>query len=309
MNTFYTHPRQLPDVRVAVAMGYFDGVHRGHQAIIAKLASVARDTDACPVALFFSPHPRAVVHPPAPLHITPLEKKAELLLQAGAEKLVCVPFTRELSQLTADEFLEQFFLEGGAEVTAFCVGENWMFGRGNHGDALYLRKWAEQHGIRACIVPPVCHEGSLVSSTRIRESIQRGDMKSAREMLGRNYAIQGIVQHGNSLGGTVLSCPTANLVEPDYETPAFGVYAATARWDAVPEGADAIVYVGDAPTIRTSEQPQVVIELHILEADVNLYDKNITVEFREFLRPSMKFATPEALAKQIQIDISRVKHE
>lgn len=296
----------LPGVtRIAVAMGVFDGVHLGHQAIIRSLVEAAARTNAVPVALFFNPHPRAVVFPPAPLCLTGLEHKASLLLACGARRLVCMNFTREMSRLAPHEFLDNYFHVPGLTVTVFCVGDNWRFGKGNGGGSESLNSWAAAHGAASCIVPAVSRNGSVISSTRIRGEIESGNLAEAEAMLGRKFAISGIVRHGYGIGGTTLKYPTANICEPNHILPPFGVYAARAKWGG--RIADGIVYVGAAPTIRQGEHPEVWVELHLFEVHENLYDKEMLVEFHGYIRPSVKFKTPEALGTQIGKDIEKAK--
>ena len=294
----------LPEVRrIAVAMGIFDGVHLGHQAIMAALRDISRSTDATPVALFFAPHPRQILGFGTPQILTTMHHKATLLLKAGAERLVCVHFTKELSQLSPEAFLERFFVAEGMTVTAFCVGSNWRFGHGNSGDASMLTDWAESRSIRCITVPQVCHDGAPICSTRIRTAIESGDLDDAARMLGRRFAVNGIVGHGNGIAGGSLSCPTANICEPNHALPPFGVYAARAFWNGRSD--DGIVYVGEAPTIRDDNIP--IVEMHLFNAAEDLYGVEMTVEFHAFLRKSMKFDSVSSLEAQIRRDINEAR--
>ena len=294
-------PRKLmPGIsRMALAMGIFDGVHLGHQAIIANLRRLAAETDATPVALFFSPHPREVLGNEPPKILTTQDSKARLLLEAGAERLVCVHFTKELAALQPDEFLEHFFVVDGLTVTGFCVGSNWRFGRCNSGDTAALTNWATSHGMQCVTVPQVCHDGSPISSTRIRNAVEAGDLSDAEKMLGRKFSVSGVIKHGNGIAGDALDCPTANINDANHALPPFGVYAARAFWNG--KSADGIVYVGEAPTIRNDNLP--LVEMHLFDTHEDLYGCEMTVEFHAFLRKSIKFESVSALEAQIRHDI------
>lgn len=289
--------------RIAVAMGIFDGVHLGHQAIMSRLLQLAKDTNAVPVALFFAPHPREVLSGNPPETLTSPEQKVFLLRKFGAEKIVCVPFTRELAALSPEEFLKHFFIAKGLTTTGFCVGSNWRFGRNNCGDTAVLAKWSSEHGIACECVPQVCHNDMAISSTRIRSDIKSGNLAEAEFMLGRPFAITGDVRHGNGIASSKLSCPTANIFEPHQAMPPFGVYAARAFWED--HCADGIAYIGKAPTIRSDSTP--ILEIHLFDANEDLYGKTLKVEFHAFLRESIKFPSAEALETQIQLDIAEAK--
>ena len=295
---------QLPCKRIAVAMGIFDGVHLGHQEIIRQLVDLAHSTEATPVALFFAPHPKEVLLGAPPLYLTPITQKAELLREHGAEHVVCMEFTQELAVKSPDEFLA-LFLAGSPTVTGFCVGSNWRFGRGNAGDATALAEWSRHHNLQSRLVAQVCHEGKPISSTRIRTAITAGNLEEAAAMLGRPVSVSGTVRHGNGIAKSKLACPTANICEPGQLLPPYGVYAATAQWEG--KQASGIVYVGEAPTIRTEEIPVAITELHLFDVEEELYGKQMTVSFHKFIRPSIRFPSTAALQQQIAHDIETVK--
>ncbi len=304
-----SRPAELPAAgcrRAAIAMGVFDGVHLGHQAILRQLTEQAAHTGARPVALFFDPHPRTVLFPDRPLALlTTVQHRERLLGAAGAAFLVRLPFDPELAALPPRAFLDRYFLVPGLTVTGFCIGANWHFGCRNTGTAETLADWALQHQMLTAAVPPLRHQDGLISSTRIRQAVALGDLAEAAAMLGRPFSLFGNVIHGNGLGSTVLQCPTANLAADNTILPPFGVYAATARkGEKLLRG---IAYVGDAPTIRTADKPQILVELHLFDCHHDLYDQEILVEFRQFLRPSQKFASPEALKEQIDRDIKAAR--
>ena len=287
--------------RVAVAIGVFDGVHRGHQAIFRELATLCADASAEPVAMFFEPHPRAVLQPEtAPLRILSSEDRIEEIRRLGIRLFVRFPFTKELAAQSPQEFFERELAETGLDICGYCVGENWRFGCRNSGDAATLRRLS---GVDVRIVPSLLQNGLPVSSTRIRKALADGDMELVEAMMGRPYCLHGTVRHGQGKGGAELSYPTANLTGGGVQLPKFGVYAARgASGGAVRDG---IVYVGDAPTLRGGS---VLVEFHAFDFKGDLYGKELKVEFVEFLRPSVKFDDSEALKRQIEADVVRARH-
>ncbi len=292
--------------RIAVAIGVFDGVHIGHQAILGELRRLAVDSAAVPVVLFFDPHPRAVLTPEqAPPRLSSLGTKVRLLQDLGLRHLVCFPFTRELAELSPAEFLERYFFIPGLTVTAFCVGQNWRFGKGNSGNGALLAELGRARGVATSVVPSVRYGSDVVSSTRIRQAVAAGELDLARAMLGRPYSINGVVSHGRGVGGKVLKCPTANIVDHGLLLPPFGIYAARGRVGQ--RLLDGVVYIGDAPTIRHDGNPEVIVELHLFSFAADLYGKQIEVLFYRFLRPSMNFADTESLSAQIQRDIKAAR--
>lgn len=303
-----SYPRELAVEcpRIAVAIGVFDGVHIGHQAILRQLMQLAAASAAVPVVLFFEPHPRAVLMPEQPpMRLSSLAAKIRLLHEEGLRQLVCFPFTLELAALSPEDFLERYFFVPGLTVTAFCVGQNWRFGKGNSGNGALLAELSQAHGITTCVVPSVRYGSDLVSSTRVRQAVSAGELELARAMLGRPYSITGRVSHGRGVAGKVFKCPTANLSDLNLLLPPFGIYAARGRVGR--QFLDGVVYVGDAPTIRHDCQPDVIVELHLFSFSADLYGEEIEVLFYRFLRPSIVFADMESLSAQIQRDITAAR--
>lgn len=286
--------------RVAVALGVFDGVHLGHQAILARLVRLARETASVPVALFFSPHPRELLCPPGPKHLTSLNYKSQLLRQYGAEQVVAMEFTRSIADMGATDFLERHFASGDLEVSGFCVGENWRFGKGNSAGVDFLAQWGAQHGRRVEVVPFVEYEGEPISSTRLRSLVEKAELAKVKAMLGRDFAVSGIVSHGNGVGKK-LDCATANIVDEMHVLPPGGVYAAKAQWSGRNEAG--IAYVGTAPTVRPDATVPWV-EFHMLDCNENLYGKEITVTFLGRIRADRRFPSQDELARQIKQDIA-----
>ena len=295
---------ELPaHTRIVVALGVFDGVHKGHQSILSRLVQLSRETASVPVALFFSPHPREVLCPPGPRHLTTLNYKSSLLLQYGAEQVVAMDFTKEIADMSATDFLERHFCADKLEVRGFCVGENWRFGKGNSGGVDFLAEWGAHHDKRVEVAPFVDYEGEPVSSTRLRLLVENGELDKVKAMLGREFAVSGIVSHGNGVGKK-LDCATANIVDEMHVLPPSGVYAGLAHWEGRTEAG--IVYVGTAPTVRPDATVPWV-ELHLLDCNENLYGKELVVDFVQFIRKDRKFATHEELARQIKHDIAECR--
>ena len=289
--------------RIAVALGVFDGVHLGHQAILARLTQLASETASVPVALFFSPHPRELLCPPGPKHLTSLNLKIQLLRQYGAEQVVAMDFTRSIADMCAQDFLERHFCSGGLEVSGFCVGENWRFGKGNSAGVDFLAEWGARHGKRVEIVPFVEYEGEPISSTRLRSLVEKAEFDKIKAMLGRDFAVCGVVSHGNGVGRK-MDCATANIVDEKHVLPPSGVYAAWASWNGRTEAG--IAYVGTAPTVR-ADATVPWVELHLLDCNETLYGQEVTVNFLKFLRSDRKFSSQDELARQIKLDIAECR--
>ena len=306
MGTVVTSTAELPgQTRYAVAFGVFDGLHLGHQAVIRNLLELAADTGARPAVMFFAPFPRNVLFPERPVPALQDEtEKAEMLFRLGVDTVIRAPFTRELARLSPEAFLEQHFLNPliRPAFTAFCVGDDWRFGHQNSGDAALLKRLGEAAGLKVRIVAPVWHDGRPISSTRIREALIAGDLPTATAMLGRPPAITGPVASGLGLAGNRLDCPTANIRPANgLALPPNGVYA-TRAFLPFGEACPAIAYLGDAPTIRP-EDGRILLEVHLLDQDRDLRGLSLTVQLLAFLRPSLKFDSPDALAEQIRRDI------
>lgn len=294
--------------KLVFAFGVFDGVHRGHQEILRQLQSLARENNALPAVIFFDPSPKNVLCPEqAAKRLYPLAEKQALLAQYGIKHQVCFPFTKELAQLSPLEFLEKYFFATRLELAGFCVGENWHFGARGAGNAVLLKKLAEAQGLETRIVSPFEIGAERVSSTRIRAAIQRGDFSEANLLLGRPWLICGQVSHGLGLGGASLQCPTANLNDPELMLPPWGIYAARALLQGNDKKLAGIIYIGDAPTIRTASDEKAIVELHLFDFHGNLYGQEIRIEPVKFLRHSQKFPDQDSLKAQIQLDIAEAR--
>ncbi len=301
--------------RVALACGVFDGVHRGHQAILDELCTLARRRRATPVALTFNPHPRAVLdNGPPPRVLTTHWQKVRLLRQYGAEDVVMIHFSHQVAAMSATSFVHNRLLAGDVDIAGLCVGDSWRFGCDGEGDTELLRQLGRTHGFEVSAVPEVTWYRKPISSTRIREAIQKGRLDRARRMLGHPYRVCGHVIHGKGIGSRCLHCPTANLADPMILLPPGGVYAArsflyTDEHDPNPRPLRGVVYIGSAPTFGdgTGHTLPPSLELHLLDFHEDIYGARIEVEFVEFLRREHSFAGESELEQQIQHDITQAR--
>ena len=276
-------PSQLEVRPRAVAIGSFDGVHRGHRAVV----DAVRATGFAPTLITFDPHPRIALGNKVEL-LTTLERRLELLDEAGVSDVLVAAFTPELQQLTPEEFAERFLRATGVEVVV--AGADFRFGVRRSGDLALL----ETLGFGVHVVP----ELSGVSSTAIRAALAEGDVKGAAAMLGRPFELDGVVVAGDQRGGT-LGYPTANLrLEPDLACPQYGIYAGF--------GLDhrAAISIGTNPHYGGSERR---IEPFLLDFDGDLYGKRLVVELWERLRDEAVFESEAALVEQIARDVEATK--
>jgi riboflavin kinase/FMN adenylyltransferase len=279
----------LPDTEPRprrVAIGTFDGVHLGHQAVIADADTV----------LTFDPHPLEVLHPAAlPKLIMPFSVKRDVIEGLGVQELVVIPFDDEFAQRSAEDFIEHVLVERlGAEHVS--VGENFRFGAKARGDAEMLASRSE---FETRVVPLVEVDGETVSSTRIRALVAAGDMHGARHCLGAPFMVEGTVVKGDQRGRE-LGFPTANIVPDDrLLIPGHGVFAAFAN------GVPAAVNVGVRPTFETGRG--VLIETYLIDREEDLYGKNLRVAFVERLRGEKRFPGADELIAQMHRDVDDAK--
>ena len=284
--------------RTAVAIGVFDGVHAGHRAIIERACVAAAHDGVRAVVISFDPHPNAVVRPDqTPLMLTTVEQRAALIAALGVDALLALPFTRELSQLTAEEFVEQV-LVSRLQVAHVVVGANFRFGHRAAGDVELLRREGERFGFAVDAVE-LLGGGDPVSSTRVRGLVADGDVAGAAAALGRPHRVQGPVVRGDARGRE-LGYPTANVaVDASMAVPADGVYAG---WLVRADGTrlPAAISVGTNPTFDGTERR---LEAYALDVDVDLYDEVVSVEFVERLRDMVRFDSVDDLLVQMAQDV------
>lgn len=287
---------------VAVAVGVFDGLHRGHQALVARAVARAAG-DRC-VAVSFDPHPDLVLArefralPP----LTPLSEKQERLAALGAE-LHVLAFTRELAALTPEAFVETHL------VTPFrpgwlVVGEDFALGRGRSGDVPRLRALGQRHGFEVEPVPLLAEAGAVISSSRIRELLRAGRVADAATLLGRRFSLSGHVVHGDGMGRR-LGWPTANLrLHEEKCLPSLGIYAVWARVDGAAGWLPGAMSVGVRPTFGGQA---VTLEVHLIDWEGDLYGREVEVQFVEWLRPELRFDGAEALVEAIREDVRQAR--
>ena len=281
-----------------LALGMFDGVHVGHRALLSQAAAAARSLSAQTVAFTFTDAPGKLLHLPVTSLSTP-SQRTQWLLEAGADRVDMVDFTRDFADLSPEEFVG--YLQARYDIAALAAGFNYTFGRQGAGTAETLRQLGERHGFQVLIAEPVLVEGEPVSSTRIRSMIGRGDMGAARALLGRPYTLLGQVVSARHIGHA-LGYPTANLGTGEQLLPPDGVYA-TVAW--VGDGAHpAVTNVGKNPTVAGRQR---TVETYILNEDLSLYGAELSVSFLARLREERTFPSLEALSRQIGRDVEAAK--
>lgn len=308
----FTDPAETPDELrpCVVTLGNFDGVHRGHKAVISRLVEIGRERDLPAVAVTFDPHPLAVLHPErAPALITPGAIRDDLLATTGLDGLLVMEFTREFAQQSPEEFVRTTFVEGlGAQVVV--VGHDTRFGYQNSGDVGTLRELGEQHGFEVVALDDV-GDGERWSSTSVRRDLAEGDVAAAARVLGRPHRVVGTVVHGHHRGRE-LGYPTANLAaDSDGLVPAEGVYAGwLTRLDIAPGEPDrtmpAAISIGTNPTFDTLDRR--TVEAYVLDRDdLALYDERVVVEFVERIRPTLKFESIDELLEAMAKDVEQCR--
>jgi len=284
-----------------VTIGSFDGLHIGHQRLLERVRTAAARDSMAPVAVTFDPHPRCVVDPSGcPPLLCSLDDRIELLRRAGAERVVVVPFTRELSAWSADRFATALIESLG--MRRLIVGPGFALGRGREGNLEFLARLGRRHGFRVVTVAPVRRGGRPVSSGRVREAIAAGSFAEAISMLGRPYVLEGVVERGEGRGAG-LGVPTANLgVEPSRCIPAAGVYAG---WLDFGEGwRPAATAIGTRPTFGGGS---VTIEAHVLDYGGDLYGRKVRLALRRRIRPERAFTSIPALQVAMARDIAQTR--
>jgi riboflavin kinase / FMN adenylyltransferase len=288
--------------RPVVALGKFDGVHRGHAKLLATVLRLARRDRAPAMAVTFDVHPDSLLRPhQVPPVLTTIAEKTAAIEAAGIDCLLYLEFTPAFARLSALEFARDF-LGGHIGARMVLAGENFRFGRNRGGDTRMLRRWGERFGFGFRAVPQATVGGEPVSSTRVRRVIAAGEMRLAAALLGRPYSIEGEVDHGLSRGRE-LGAPTANLRLPGKLLPPDGVYIARAAIDGGP-ALPTIVNLGTSPTFGPGERR---LEVHFLGFSGDLYGRRVRVFFERYLRHETRFPSTQALVRQIRLDIARAE--
>jgi riboflavin kinase/FMN adenylyltransferase len=287
----------------AVTIGKFDGIHLGHQQLIAELIEIAEDSALAPVVLSFSTHPHTVLNPQSvPLPLIGQHQKEFLLDQAGIEGMLSVEFDEEFASLSPEQFVETYLVRS-LRASWVLVGQGFRFGRGGVGTIDTLRELAAKFGFRVREVAPVLYEGEVVSTTRVRALLDAGDVSTAAILLGRPHTTTGMIEHGLKIGRQI-GFPTANMSrEAEGYLPLDAVYAG---W----------LYVGEeryptALSVGINETFQAVprlVEAHVIDRkDLDLYDKIVTLEYVSFVRHAAKFDGLDSLVAEINRDLAKIR--
>jgi len=297
--------RDLPASQrgAAVAVGAFDGVHRGHQAVIASARASADRLGAPLGVVSFDPHPRRLFQPEAaPFRLMTADQMARALAPLGVDRLYLIPFDREMAGMTDEEFARRVLSEG-LRIAHAAVGFDFTFGKGRSGSPEALRTYGESLGFTVSVTDRIDDASGLkLSSSAVREALKAGDMDRAAAILGRPFAIQGEVIHGDKRGRTI-GVPTANIAMGDYMRPAYGVYAVRTR---LPDGRaiKGVANLGVRPMFKI-EQP--LLEVWLLDFNESLYGQTLDTELVAFLREEMKFDGLDELKVQIEADAAKAR--
>ena len=281
----------------ALTVGSFDGVHRGHQAVLAELDRRARTAGLRSVVLTFEPHPLEVVNPSAAPRLLTLTDEKRELLAAAADRVELLPFTAALAAFDAERFTRDV-LVGEFGVRQLVVGYDHGFGRGRSGDVELLRRLGTSAGFEVTAVEAVKDGGHSISSTLIRAAVAHGDLPAAERWLGRPYSTRGVVERGAGRGRTI-GIPTINLgaLDPRKLLPPDGVYAVRVEWRRVRYGG--MMNQGPRPTFGIAER---ALEIHLFDFDEELYGEAVTVEWVRRLRDVQTFPSRDALVEQLARD-------
>lgn len=300
--------RSIPDLSrlpgpLFLAVGVFDGVHRGHQAVISTSAEHARVAGGTPVVVTFDPHPEKVLRPAkAPHLLTATQHKVALIRDLGVRHLLLITFDKKFAATEPEDFVRQL-VDHSKPLREICVGHEWAFGKNRRGNLDLLKKLGAAFHFHVVGVPPVTANGEPISSTAIRDAVQKGDFAKAAAMLGRDYTILGTVTRGDDLGKK-LGFPTANLSAHSEQFPPDGVYFAEAWLEGVKHYG--LVNLGCRPTV-SRDQSNRVLEVYLLDFGRDIYGEELEVRFVRYLRPEKKFDSVDALKEQIAADVRRAR--
>lgn len=286
-----------PESGTAVAIGVFDGVHRGHRRVLESLGDV--DPNLVKVAMTFGTHPASLLSPDgAPPRLSTLKRRFDLFEDAGIDRVAVLGFDEEMRAMAPEDFVRRFLIEG-LNAHFVVVGVGFRFGRGATGTTETLAELGRRHGFLVEVIDIACDAGMEIRSTTIRAALNDGDAKKAAAMLGRPYDLEGIVVPGDGRGRQI-GVPTANVSFPAMlMVPRHGVYAVTAVIDGIAH--PAVANLGIRPTFGGEDE---VLEVHVPGLDRDLYGKHLSVEFVERIRDERKFDSIDDLLLQICVDIA-----
>jgi riboflavin kinase/FMN adenylyltransferase len=301
MRVFRGHSRPVP-APVVLAIGNFDGVHLGHAALLGQLSRVAHQMQLAPTILTFEPHPREFFAPDsAPARLTTLREKLELLGEAGVSQTMVCPFNAAFAALSAEEFIDQVLCRG-LQLRHLIIGDDFRFGRGRQGDFALLQAVGQRRGFGVEAMRSVTVDGERVSSSAVRQALAAGDMTHAARLLGRPYAMDGQVAHGDQIGRQ-LGFATANIRIKHNPLPLTGVFAVEVAGlgDRLLPG---VANLGIRPTVGGTRP---LLEVHLFDFDRDIYDAHISVRFVHKLRDEQRFPNLDALKAQIAADAAAAR--
>ncbi|MEK6528621.1 MAG: bifunctional riboflavin kinase/FAD synthetase [Nitrospirota bacterium] len=285
-----------------VAIGNFDGVHLGHQAIFRMISERAKKKNGTSVILTFEPHPLRIIAPErAPQLLTPFKDKINLIESFGVDVIICINFTKDFASIKAEDFVKNI-LVANIEPKEIFIGSNYRFGKGRKGSPELLKELGSQYGFEVTVVNEIKINGAALSSSKIRTLIAKGKIEDASLFLGRHYSVVGIVVEGAKRGKKLLNIPTANIAVFNELLPKDGVYAVSVELDRKTYGGAA--NIGFKPTF---EDKKFSFEVHILDFDKDILGKNIRVNFIKRIRDEMKFPDIETLSAQMRKDIENIR--
>lgn len=297
------NPETLPPefARPVLAIGNFDGVHRGHRAVFAAAQEMAARKNVPALALTFEPHPRSFFNPQAaPFRLTPEAEKLALIQLSGLNGTLILPFDKALASMEAEDFVRDI-LVARYQISGAVVGFDFHFGRARAGSPSFLKDAGVRHGFEVGVVDALLDEGDPISSSAIRRALAEGQVGHAAHMLGRPFRVSALVRHGQKLGRE-LGFPTANLALNDDVNLAFGIYAVRVH---TPQGLfDGVASYGRRPTF---DNGAALLEVYIFDFSGDLYDQTLEVDLIAWLRPELKFDGVEPLVAQIHEDVRRAR--
>lgn len=284
-------------------IGNFDGVHRGHLALLEGLVSEAKARGIPSVVILFEPHPREFLAPDkAPARLTLFREKIQRLKELSLDYVVCLRFNKMLANLSAEDFVKQILVQG-LHVKHILIGDDFRFGKQRQGDIALLNKLAKENDFTVEVLPTFFENSERVSSTLIRESLFKGDLKTAETLLGRPYTLSGHVKRGAGRGRE-FGFPTANIAVPKQGLPLNGVFVVRVNSEVL-EDHPAVANIGIRPTV---DGTRTVLEVLLLDFEGDLYGHHLTIEFLEKLRDEIKFDNIELLKDQIKKDVEAARH-
>ncbi len=303
MKVIFGLPKTALSKNTCIAIGIFDGVHRGHQYLINKMIQKSRQLKAVSTVITFYPHPAHVLRPQTRLpYLASLEERLETLSKLGVEQVIVIKFDKRFASISPEYFIGQQ-LCGRLKAKAIFVGEDFRFGRDRSGDIFLFKQLSERYGYEFIGLSALMHQGSPISSTRVRGLITEGNLAQAKRLLGRDVSVTGKVIKGDGRGRTI-GTPTANVAYESDIIPPKGVYAVRVQLDK--KQYNAVANLGIRPSFPSAREG-LHLEVHLLDRNINLYNKVLHVSFIRKIRDEKPFASIELLKAQIAKDILKAR--